>query len=182
MDRIGILADTPHHYKGIHNDLGRPLDNHLSGDSPMRLRQQLSGGGLMFLRRQCTGEGLDEESLISSLRRQCMGEDLDGENLKFLRRQGTDESLDGESPISLEPVYDLWSNKARKANVTNCKLVLSFRSQFFHNLRHFSNQAKERSTTQRLGITVNVCSSFRLATSTVAPRTFWTASANGCPV
>jgi len=72
----------------------------------------------------------------------------------------------------LEPVYDLWINKARNAKVTNCTLVLSFRLQFFHNRRHFSNQAKERSTTHRLGITVNVCSSFRLAT----------AAANGCPV
>jgi len=82
----------------------------------------------------------------------------------------------------LEPVYDLWINKARNAKVTNCTLVLSFRLQFFHNRRHFSNQAKERSTTHRLGITVNVCSSFRLATATVAPSIFRTAAANGCPV
>jgi len=40
--------------------------------------------------------------------------------------------------------------------VTNCKLVLSFRSQFFHHLRHFSNQANERSTTQCLGSTAKV--------------------------
>jgi len=73
-------------------------------------------------------------------------------------------------------------NKARNAKVTNCTLVLSFRLQFFHNRRHFSNQAKERSTTHRLGITVNVCSSFRLATATVAPSIFRTAAAKGCPV
>jgi len=41
---------------------------------------------------------------------------------------------------------------------------------------------KERSTTHRLGITVNVCSSFRLATATVAPSIFRTAAAKGCPV
>lgn len=39
----------------------------------------------------------------------------------------------------------------------NCKLVLSNRSQFFHSRLFFSNQAKLRSTTQRLGITLNVC-------------------------
>ncbi|MBV6389018.1 MAG: hypothetical protein JNIBNLAF_00614 [Nitrosomonas europaea] len=49
----------------------------------------------------------------------------------------------------------------------NCKLVLSLRSQFFHNLRFFSNQAKLRSTTQRLGITLNMFNSLRLAICTV---------------
>lgn len=49
----------------------------------------------------------------------------------------------------LEPVHDLLSKSARKAKWMNCKLVLSFRSQFFHKRRHFSSQAKERSTTQR---------------------------------
>ena len=82
----------------------------------------------------------------------------------------------------LEPVYDLFNNNARNAKVTNCTLVLSCRSQFFHNLRHFSSQAKERSTTQRSGITANVCSSLRLTTSTVAPRSLCTSSANGLPV
>jgi len=57
----------------------------------------------------------------------------------------------------LEPVYDLRNNKVRKAKQTNCKLILSLRSQLFHNLRYFCNQAKERSTTQRLGITAKVC-------------------------
>ena len=32
----------------------------------------------------------------------------------------------------------------------NCRLVLSSRSQFFHNRLFFSSQAKLRSTTQRL--------------------------------
>lgn len=45
----------------------------------------------------------------------------------------------------------------------NCRLVLSLRSQFFHRRRHFSIQAKDRSTTQRWGMTAKVCSSLRLA-------------------
>jgi len=35
-------------------------------------------------------------------------------------------------------------------------------SQLFHNLRHFSGQAKERAATQRLGITAKVCGSLHL--------------------
>ena len=84
--------------------------------------------------------------------------------------------------IAEEPVYNLRNNKAIKAKLTNCKLVLSFRSQFFHNLRHFSNQANDRSTTQRLGITAKVCNSLRFATSTVAPNMLCIASAKGWPV
>lgn len=38
----------------------------------------------------------------------------------------------------------------------NCKLVLSQRSQFFHNRRFFSSHAKLRSTIERLGITSNL--------------------------
>jgi hypothetical protein len=34
--------------------------------------------------------------------------------------------------------------------LTICKLVFSFRSQFFQSLLHFSSHAKERSTTHRL--------------------------------
>ncbi len=56
----------------------------------------------------------------------------------------------------LELVQYLRSNSARKARLTNCKLVLSKRSVFFHNLRHFSSQANERSTTQRCGMTAKV--------------------------
>lgn len=64
----------------------------------------------------------------------------------------------------LEPVYDLRNSRTKNARWMNCRLVLSLRSQFFHNLRHFSSQANERSTTQRLGITAKRCSSLRLAT------------------
>jgi len=62
------------------------------------------------------------------------------------------------------------------------RLVLIVRSQFFHNLRHFSSQAKERSTTHLLGITLKVCSSLRFATSTTHPRDFFTPLANFSPV
>ena len=55
---------------------------------------------------------------------------------------------------ALEPVQNLLSKRVRKARLINCKLVLSFRSQFFHSLRHFSSHAKERSATQRFGITM----------------------------
>ena len=58
------------------------------------------------------------------------------------------------------------------------RLVLIFRSQFFHNLRHFSSQAKERSTTHLFGITLKVCNSLRFATSTVHPSNFFTTPAN----
>ena len=72
----------------------------------------------------------------------------------------------------------------KKAKHMNCKLVLSSRSQFFHNRRFFSNQAKLRSTTQRFGITLNRCNSLRLAicTSTSLPSAATTPSANGLPV
>ncbi len=54
-------------------------------------------------------------------------------------------------PARSEPVYDLLSSRTRKARRTNCKLGLSFRSQFFHSRRRFSSHAKERSTAHRLG-------------------------------
>ena len=82
----------------------------------------------------------------------------------------------------LEPVQYLRNSKAKKAKLTNCRLVLSRRSVFFQSLRHFSNQAKDRSTTQRWGMTAKVCSSLRLATCTVAPIKSRTESANGWPV
>jgi hypothetical protein len=53
----------------------------------------------------------------------------------------------------LELVQYLRSNSARKARLTNCKLVLSKRSVFFQSRRHFSRQANDRSTTRRWGIT-----------------------------
>ena len=51
----------------------------------------------------------------------------------------------------------------------NWRLVLSFRSQFFHSRLHFSSQANDRSTIQRLGITSKLCRALRLTTCTVAP-------------
>ncbi len=69
----------------------------------------------------------------------------------------------------LEPVHNLFRSKAAKARTTICRLVLSFRSQFFHNRLHFCNQAKDLSTTHLFGNTTKVCNSFRFITSTVAP-------------
>ncbi len=43
-----------------------------------------------------------------------------------------------------------------KASTTICRLVLSFLSQFFQSRRHFSSQAKDRSTTHRFGSTTGV--------------------------
>ena len=78
--------------------------------------------------------------------------------------------------------YNLFSSNVRNANITICRLVLIKPSQFFHKRRHFSNQAKLRSTTQRLGITANVCNSLRFATSTSAFKILLTSSAKGFPV
>jgi hypothetical protein len=49
----------------------------------------------------------------------------------------------------------------------NCRLVLICRSQFFQSRWHFSSQAKERSTTQRFGITAKVGNSLHRATCTL---------------
>jgi len=56
----------------------------------------------------------------------------------------------------LEPVHNLLRSKTRKANTTILRLVRSLRSQFFQSLRHLSSHAKERSTTQRFGMTAKV--------------------------
>ncbi len=56
----------------------------------------------------------------------------------------------------LERVQSLLSKSTKNAKWTNCRLVLSHRSQFFHSLLFLSSQAKLRSTTQRLGITLKV--------------------------
>ena len=82
-----------------------------------------------------------------------------------------------------EPVQNLLSSRAKNAKWMNCRLVLSNLSQFFHNRLFFSNQAKLRSTTQRWGITLNVCSSLRLAicTLTCSPRMSLTPWAKGLP-
>ena len=66
-----------------------------------------------------------------------------------------------------------------KASTTICRLVLSFLSQFFQSRRHFSSQAKDRSTTHRFGSTTKVCSSLRFTTSTEAPNRPYTAVAKG---
>jgi hypothetical protein len=82
-----------------------------------------------------------------------------------------------------ERVQSLLSRRPKNAKWTNCRLVFSNLSQFFHNRLFFSSQAKLRSTIQRLGITLNVCSSLRLAicTATCPPRMSWTPWANGRP-
>ena len=41
----------------------------------------------------------------------------------------------------LEPVHNLRSNSAKNTKCTNCRLVLSLRSAFFHSRRHFSSSA-----------------------------------------
>ena len=82
----------------------------------------------------------------------------------------------------LEPVYNLFRIRTVKASTTICRLVLSFLSQFFQSRRHFSSQAKDRSTTHRFGSTTKVCSSLRFTTSTEAPNRPCTAVAKGFPV
>ena len=82
----------------------------------------------------------------------------------------------------LEPVQNLFKNNAVNANITIFILVLIFLSQFFHNLRHFSSHAKDRSTTHLFGIILKVCNSLRLAISTEHPSNSFTSSANFFPV
>ena len=83
---------------------------------------------------------------------------------------------------ALEPVYNLLRISTMKASTTICRLVLSFLSQFFQSRRHFSSQAKDRSTTHRFGSTTKVCSSLRFTISTEAPNRLCTAVAKGFPV
>ena len=83
----------------------------------------------------------------------------------------------------LELIHNLFKSKDKNAKLTICRQLLIKRSQFFHNRRHFSNQANERSTIQRLGNTLKVWRSLRLTTSTSAPaRTLATPLAKGLPV
>ena len=83
--------------------------------------------------------------------------DREGREIVVLFVQGKGKSRKLVAPKSvgdyLEPVYDLLSNSLMNAKWIICKLVLSLRSQFFHSLRHFSSQPKDRSTIQRLGNT-----------------------------
>ena len=63
------------------------------------------------------------------------------------------------APRSLEPVLSLsyrTSNNLTNANSIIAREVESFLSQFFQSLLHFSNHAKDLSTTQRFGITANL--------------------------
>ncbi len=50
-----------------------------------------------------------------------------------------------------ERVQSLLSRRPKNAKWTNCRLVLSQRSQFFHSRRFFSSQAKLRSDDRALG-------------------------------
>ena len=99
--------------------------------------------------------------------------------LRFRQRLKKYKLADG----ILKHVYDLLRNRAKNAIGMNCKLVLRWRSQFFHSRLLFSSQAKLRSTTQRLGMTANLCNSLRLAICTVAasPGISRTSSAKGSP-
>src|SRR5574344_39680 len=83
----------------------------------------------------------------------------------------------------LERVQSLLSRRPKNAKWTNCRLVLSQRSQFFHSRRFFSSQAKLRSTIQRLGMTLKVCNSLLLAICTVTcpPTISCTPCAKGWP-
>ncbi len=102
-----------------------------------------------------------------------------------LQEHGVKISRDGKGRYTdniLEPVYNLFRISTVKASTTICRLVLSFLSQFFQSRRHFSSQAKDRSTTHRFGSTTKVCSSLRFTTSTAAPNRPCTAVAKGFPV
>ena len=83
--------------------------------------------------------------------------------------QARDRFIDCRATIpASEPVYDLLRSRAKNARWTYCKLVVSRRSQCFHSRRFLSNQARLHSITQRLDMTVKVCSSLRLP-ETAAP-------------
>lgn len=83
---------------------------------------------------------------------------------------------------ALEPVQSLLTNKAIKASVIIWALAFKDLSQFFHNRLHFSSHEKECSTTQRLGITLKIFNSDRLAISTEQPRISFAELANFSPV
>ena len=80
------------------------------------------------------------------------------------------------------PEYFLCKSSLKKAKLMNLRLVFRRFSQFFQSLLHFSNQANDLSTTQRCGMTANLCNSLRLATSTRALIKFLTAKEKGSPV
>jgi len=86
-----------------------------------------------------------------------------------------------EASRAYEPAYDLPGNSVKSARWINYRLVLSLRSQFFHNRPHFSGHEKVLSSIRRLGMTAKVCSSLLLTICTAAtsPKHNLTASVNG---
>lgn len=111
------------------------------------------------------GNALAEKSM--DLRNNAVGAEIGKKGL-------TDEELSEKCYEALETglletVHDLFMRIRMNASWSMPRLESMSRSQFFQSRRHFSIHANERSTTQRFGITLNVWSRFRFATSTVAP-------------
>ncbi len=94
-----------------------------------------------------------------------MVEILDEEDRRKKAKSGRKSKLCIEDRLLMALEY----MREMKERTIICKLVLSFRSQFFHNRLHFSNQAKDRSTTHLFGNTAKECNSLRFITSTAAP-------------
>ena len=123
----------------------------------------------------------DKRTLRDQLRR-AMDELQDLKGCKSVNLTDRDARFMKMRQGFLEPVYNLFRISVAKARTTICRLVLSFRSQFFQSRRHFSSQAKDRSTTHLFGSTTKVCSSLRFTTSTAAPNRLRTPAAKGFPV
>jgi putative PIN family toxin of toxin-antitoxin system len=121
------------------------------------------------------------EDILNGVYQIVLSEEIVSEYRNVIVRYGKKKKVEDLSP-ALEPVQNLFSSNAKNASTTICKLVLIFLSQFFHKRRHFSSQAKERSTTQRFGSTTNLCNSFRLTTSTFELMIPCTLDANFSPL